>query len=162
MEPTVLAGDRILVNKAAYGLRVPLTNTYLLRFRSPKRGDVVVLESPENGKTLLKRVVAVPGDRVAVTHGRVQVDRVTDEEDDVRAPFDGPRYRLGLGGGGGPDLAPTIVPAGSYLVLGDNRGNSHDGRVFGFVNGGTIHGRALRIYLRSGALSWRPLDLPTR
>src|SRR5580698_4669975 len=66
MEPTVVVGDQICVNKAAYGLRIPGSETYVLSGEGPSRGDVVVLSSPADGEVLLKRVVAVPGDVVQV------------------------------------------------------------------------------------------------
>jgi len=64
MRPTVEVGDRILVDKLAYGLRLPFSNWYLAEFDGPRAGDVIVFESPEDGTVLLKRVAAVPGDRV--------------------------------------------------------------------------------------------------
>ena len=70
MEPTVEINDRVLVNKLAYGLRIPFTTHYLLEGADPRRGDVVVLKSPENGTILLKRVVAIPGDPVSMHDGR--------------------------------------------------------------------------------------------
>src|SRR5262245_47749050 len=66
MLPTVLENDHIFVNKAAYSLRLPFSHVELAEFGGPERGDVVVLESPESGIVLLKRVVAVPGDVVRV------------------------------------------------------------------------------------------------
>src|SRR5215470_630954 len=74
MQPTVEIDDRILVNKAAYGLRVPFTSAYVARFDGPQVGDVVVLDSPEEDKVLLKRVVGVPGTQVEVRGGRVVID----------------------------------------------------------------------------------------
>ena len=82
MEPTVHVGDRIVVSKLAYGLRLPLTETYLIRYGAPARGDVVVIEPPDDeskhatdsdiiGSVLLKRVVAVAGDLVEVRSGHV-------------------------------------------------------------------------------------------
>src|ERR1700677_3927901 len=71
MQPTVAIGDQICVNKMAYGLRVPASQKYVLEGAGPARGDVVVLSSPSDGEVLLKRVVAVPGDVVEVTAGRV-------------------------------------------------------------------------------------------
>src|SRR3954467_7555130 len=82
MEPTVHVGDRIIVSKAAYGLRLPMTDTYLVHFKAPARGDVVVIEPPDDedknardadviGSVLLKRVVAVGDDLVEVRSGHV-------------------------------------------------------------------------------------------
>src|SRR4051812_42488967 len=73
MEPTVEVGDRILVDKLAFGVRLPVADTYLFPLAEPRPGDVVVLASPENGNTLLKRVVAGPGDSVAVRGGHVEL-----------------------------------------------------------------------------------------
>jgi signal peptidase I len=143
MEPTVRVGDRVLVNKLAYGLRVPLTDVYLTRFAVPARGDVVVLLSPENGIVLLKRVVAVPGDRVQVAGGMVAINGVPE-----------PTHPLALENGGGPAFGPITVPPDQFLVLGDNRGNSHDGRSFGFVRRGAILGRAVGVFLRDGSPTW--------
>ncbi|MBX3187529.1 MAG: signal peptidase I [Labilithrix sp.] len=157
MEPTVHVGDRIVVAKAAYGLRVPLSDAYLVRYAAPARGDVVVLEPPDRpdkdatdadafGSVLLKRVVAVEGDRVEVREGQVLIDGRKVEEP-----------RITLDAGGGPDLGPVIVPRGKVLVLGDNRGNSRDGRAFGWVDRDRILGRAFAVVTRDGALFFEPL-----
>jgi signal peptidase I len=110
---------------------------------------------------LLKRVVAVPGDEVEVTGGRVAIDgalapvHVQDgslvEDIGGRAPALGDEY------GGGPDFGPTRVPADRFLVLGDNRGNSRDGRFFGWVDRDAILGRAVAVCVRGGKPVWRPL-----
>ena len=71
MEPTVFAGDRVIVHKAAYGWRVPLTQQWFIEGTDPSPGEVVVLEAPDSGEVLLKRVVAAPGDLVAVRSGRL-------------------------------------------------------------------------------------------
>jgi signal peptidase I len=161
MEPTVHVGDHIVVAKAAYGLRLPLTDTYLLHFAAPARGDVVVLEPPEGdgeaksahpggtdaiGAVLLKRVVAVEGDLVEVRDGRVSIDG-----------REVPEARISLDAGFGPDLGPVRVPAGKVLVLGDNRGNSRDGRAFGWVDRERVLGRAVRVIARDGHPSLLPL-----
>ena len=171
MEPTVHVEDHIVVWKAAYGLRVPFTDVYALRYGSPARGDVVVLEPPGSHETpphahdrasssgptsdddagigplvLLKRVVAVEGDRVEVRDGHVLIgDHVVTEP------------AITLAAGGGPDFGPTVVPAGKVLVLGDNRGNSRDGRTFGLVDRATVLGRAFAVVARDGALTYEPL-----
>ena len=156
MEPTVHVGDRIIVSKAAYGLRLPMTDTYLVRFATPARGDVVVIEPPDGsdhatdadviGSVLLKRVVAVEGDLVEVRDGHVRIDG-----------REVPEARITLDAGGGPDLGPVVVPHGKVLVLGDNRGNSRDGRFFGWVDRERVLGRAMSVIARDGRLSILPL-----
>jgi signal peptidase I len=163
MEPTVHVGDRILVNKAAFGWRVPLTEVWLGEPSLPERGSVVVLRSPEPGPVLLKRVVALPLDRVQVRHGRLSINDVevpvseADGEADTLVEYLGTPHRIQLAMHGGPDFGPTVVPAGKILVLGDNRGNSRDGRYFGFVDAVTLRGRALGVYARDGRFTWRGL-----
>ena len=157
MEPNVHVGDHILVSKAAYGLRLPLTETYLLHFARPARGDVVVIEPPDAqsrhatdsevvSAVLLKRVVAVEGDLVEVRDGHVRIDGKTATEATLSLDF-----------GGGPDLGPVRVPAGKVLLLGDNRGNSRDGRTFGFVDREHVLGRAFAVVARDGRVAYEPL-----
>jgi len=147
MEPTVEVGDHIFVAKASYGFRVPLTDAWLVRWSEPKPGDVVVLESPESDQILLKRVVAVAGQRVEVRGGRVRVDGRPEAES----------HPIQIEPTGGPDLGPVVVPPDKVLVLGDNRGNSRDGRYFGFVDRATILGRAEAVVARGGDVVWRSL-----
>jgi len=161
MEPTVLVGDRILVDRLAFGVRAPLAAGYLFAGEDPRPGDVVVLASPEDGRTLLKRVVAVPGDTVSVQDGVVRRGPEDPRgEAGGAAPQEwlgGAAHELSLDRGGGPDLAPVVVPAGMFLVLGDHRGDSHDGRAFGFVPRDAIHGRARAVFARAGRPVWRSL-----
>jgi signal peptidase I len=163
MEPTIQIGDRILVNKAAFGWRVPLTDFWLGAQSLPARGSVIVLSSPEPGPVLLKRVVALPRDVVEVRSGRREINGKTVP---VRAnlaqpshvvEYLGPPHEIQLGFGGGPDFGPEVVPDGKMLVLGDNRGNSRDGRYFGFVDGQRLRGQVLGVYARSGRPTWRGL-----
>jgi signal peptidase I len=154
MEPTIETGDRIFVNKAAYGLRVPFTDAYVTRFDGPALGDVVVLDSPEEDKVLLKRVVGTPGTRIEVRRGRLLIDGevapIEERADGVYERLGGAWHPLSLARGGGPDFGPLTIPDGQYLVMGDNRGDSHDGRAFGFVQRDTIFGRAVGVYWRGG------------
>jgi signal peptidase I len=159
MLPTVEIGDRVLVNKLAYGLRAPFTGGSLMRFGGPVRGDVVVLDSPENGITLIKRVVAVPGDTVEVHGGQLRINGqpvpVEPEGNDRFLERLGSHpHQLQITHGGGYDYPPTQVGSDEYLVMGDNRGDSRDGRVFGLVNRSAIFGRALSVWLRGGHLTW--------
>jgi signal peptidase I len=161
MLPTVEIGDRIIVNKAAYGVRVPFTHVAIAELSGPLPGDVVVLDDPEeDGKTLLKRVIAVPGDRVAVHAGHVEIDGkpapVEHRADGDHELLGGVDHLVDLSHGGGPDVDDTTIPADKYLVMGDNRGDSRDGRYFGLVDRSAILGRAARVYWRGG-LAWKPL-----
>jgi signal peptidase I len=157
MEPTVHVGDRIVVSKAAYGIRLPMTETYLVRYAAPARGDVVVIEPPDSesksaidsdviGSVLLKRVVAVEGDLVEVRDGRLHIDG-----------REVPEIGISLDAGGGPDLGPVRVPRGKVLLLGDNRGNSRDGRSFGWIDRERVLGRAVSVVARDGRISIQKL-----
>ncbi|MDF1565717.1 MAG: signal peptidase I [Deltaproteobacteria bacterium] len=170
MLPTVEEGDHLVVNKLAYGVRVPFTELYLWRFEGPRRGDVVVLESPSDGIILLKRVVALPGDRVRVQGGHLFIDGrempVEADGDTLLEDLDGVRHQIRLVPDGGEGLSrlthgadangEAVVPEGTYLVMGDNRGQSRDGRAFGWVRREAILGQGLAIYWRSG-FHWLPL-----
>jgi signal peptidase I len=158
MLPTVQIDDHVLVDKIAYGVHVPLVDRYAVHLGGPARGDVVVLSSPEDGRTLLKRVVAVPGDRVTVTDGAVSIDGrampIVDRDGGEIEKLGAHEHRVSLEYGGGPDFGPLVVPDGRYLVMGDNRGDSRDGRSFGLVAGDAILGRVEGVFLRHGAPTW--------
>jgi signal peptidase I len=158
MLPTVQLEDHVLVSKLAYGLHLPLLHGYVARFGEPARGDVVVLNAPDTGVVLLKRVAAVPGDRVEVHDGTLEVNGrpvPVDERDGV--PYEAlgaTPHALDLSDGGGPDLGPMTLPRNRYLVLGDNRGNSRDGRYFGLVDRDAIFGRVKGVLFRGGRPTW--------
>jgi signal peptidase I len=120
MVPTLLVGDRVFANKFIY------------RFAEPERGDIVVFEDVEGGEEdLIKRVVAVAGDRVRVNAGVLKVDGEFQEEPYVKPQFpDGNIY------------GPERVPEGYVFVMGDNRGNSADSRAFGLLPVENIEGEA--------------------
>jgi signal peptidase I len=168
MKPTIVEGDRIFVNKAAYDLRVPLTRIRLATWGNPKRGDIVVLFSPDDGKRLVKRVVGEPGDTVEVRHNKLLInDRAIEYEpltEAVASALD-PSERLGysfegekigdhphpvmlaLFDAGYGFYGPAVVPDGQYFVMGDNRSHSRDSRVFGFVARPAIVGQATAVVL---------------
>jgi signal peptidase I len=160
MIPSVEIGDRVWVSKASYSLRIPFTQLGL-KTGAPDRGDVVVLESPDDGSTLLKRVAAVPGDSVAVRRGRLELNGtpvlVTTDAGQLRETHGSATHPLRLDAGGGPSFGPVVVPPGHYLVLGDNRGNSRDGRMFGFVAEEAMMGRVGGTYFRGGRLHFQRL-----
>jgi signal peptidase I len=144
MEPTIHPGDRVLVDKRAFGYRLPLTSVSLGGGRDPARGDVVILDVDGTPETLLKRVVGLPDELVEVRSGHVRIDGRDVDGD----------HELDLGDGGGPDFGPERVPLGQYLVLGDHRGNSRDGRYFGFVPRAALHGKVVGVLERDGAFGW--------
>src|SRR3954452_318703 len=86
MKPTIQEGDRVVVNKLAYDLKVPFTTIKVFKWSNPKRGDIVVLFSPVDGVRLVKRVIAVPGDRVAMLNNQLYVNGVAAHV----APLQGP------------------------------------------------------------------------
>jgi signal peptidase I len=152
MERTLFAGDRVAVDKRAYGLRLPFTLLTLGSRAAPARGDVVIFDSPDDGTRLIKRVVAIAGDVVTVAEGHVSINGrpLASAANSAIEEFGGHAAQLELRFGGGPDVAPTRVPEGHVLALGDARGNSRDGRFFGFVREQDIYAKALGVYFRSG------------
>ncbi|MEM1174774.1 MAG: signal peptidase I [Pseudomonadota bacterium] len=157
MEHTLQVGDRVVVDKRAYGLRLPFTLSRVIHGESVERGEIVIFDSPVNGKRLIKRVVAVGGDEVLLMDGRLSINGVA-----LAAGVDLERFgsrlaELKLDNGGGPDIAGRI-PTGMLLAVGDHRGNSLDGRAFGLVSEREIYGKAVAVYYRRGdGFTWRRL-----
>jgi signal peptidase I len=124
MLPTLQINDRLIVDKVGY------------HFRDPQRGDVVVfsptdaLQRQQFHDAFIKRVIGLPGEKVEVKGGRVFINDQPLRENYVA---DAPQYQYG----------PVVVPANSYLVLGDNRNNSYDSHYWGFVPRNKIIGRAV-------------------
>ncbi len=149
MEHTLYPGDRVVVDKRAYGWRVPFTRVEILDGDAVAAGEVVIFDSPVDGTRLIKRVVAGGGDRVVVRDGQLTVNgrslSVAREYERIGETL----VHLRLDNGGGPDFAATL-PAGTLLVVGDNRGNSRDGRAFGLIRESDVYARALGIYYRRG------------
>lgn len=172
MLPTLQIGDYVVVTKFAYGVRIPFTNKMLFQAGTPERGDVVVFERPTvQPETLIKRVIGLPGEVVSIVDGVVTIDGkeqprsllerdyAFDDYDEHRGKWRGASadlYTEALSPGtegehphfvmeqihGQPLQGPWRVPEGMVLVFGDNRDNSADSRVFGFVPLGNIRGRA--------------------
>jgi signal peptidase I len=160
MEHTLVPGDRVAVDKRAYGLRLPFTLTIGPTGASAARGDIVVFDSPADGTRLIKRVVAVDGDIVEIRAGHVLINGLAFVSDPRgETELFGERVALlDLSLGGGPDVAPVKVPAGHVFVLGDARGNSRDSRFFGFVRESDIYARGVAVYFRGDeGFVWRRL-----
>jgi signal peptidase I len=143
MIPTLQIGDHILVNKLAYGVRVPLWGHYLMEFKKPQRGDVIVFIFPEDrSKDFIKRVIGLAGDSVEIRGKKVYVNGKA--IDDPHAYFEGD------GGPGGvqirDDYGPKRVPENHIFVMGDNRDKSYDSRFWGYVKLDEVKGKAFLIY----------------
>jgi len=151
MLPTLQIGDHILVNKLAYGIRVPFMERYTARFGKPTSGDVVVFVYPvDRSKDFIKRVVAVEGDQVEIQNKKVIINGKSIE--DSHAYFkDGNSTR------GGVHLrdnyGPKTVPKGHIFVMGDNRDRSYDSRFWGYVDLKDVKGKAFVVYW-----SWDGMD----
>lgn len=164
MNPTILEGDRVLVHKIDLGLRVPLTQTWLTFGDDPHRGDIAVFTSPRDGDTLIKRVIGLPGDTVAMVDEELVINGKPARYEPIapdaepalpRAMREQPhrllRERLGAldhpvlvlpARGAMRSFGPVTVPKGEYLMLGDSRDNSADSRYIGTVPRAAIIGIA--------------------
>src|SRR6185437_11652440 len=207
MMPTLRDGDFIVVDKFAYGLRLPITDAKILETGEPKRGDVVIFHPPmKPSEVWIKRVVGLPGDHVTVRNDRLVVNGTavpfrivgtysdgcyenmqlatellgTHSHQALLCPIplqvtadplpgckrsDARGYVCGKGAPPGaqalmaPGLFDTVVPAGEYLMIGDNRDNSDDGRFWGFVTERELLGKAELVWFdwdvhRTGGPTW--------
>jgi signal peptidase I len=182
MQPTIVEGDRILVNKLAYDLKLPLSHFALWTWSNPERGDIIVFDSKIEHNRLVKRVIGMPGDVIAMQNNQLFINgklaqysnQNTDTqyqlviEDFAHHPhamqIDNSQSSLAS------SFAPVTVPENQYLVLGDNRDNSKDSRFIGFIPRGEIIGRARYVvmslnynhyYLPRSNRWFIPLDLPS-
>jgi signal peptidase I len=177
MIPSILIGDRVFINKLAYGLKIPYTTRHLFRWAEPRRGDIVVFYSPLDRTRLIKRVIGLPGDTVAMVRNRLFInneplsykmpDRLFLQE--ISADIE-PDYRVFyevLAGKTHPvmisdhrslldSFGPIQVPADTFFMMGDNRDNSADSRVFGFVDKDLILGHATNIVLSRDGSFFHP------
>ncbi|NOX76677.1 MAG: signal peptidase I [Gammaproteobacteria bacterium] len=178
MMPTLLVGDFILVNKFAYGVRLPVLNTKVINVGEPKRGDVAVFRYPKNPSIdYIKRIVGVPGDTIAYYNKQLFVNGEPATQEGL-GPY------MGIGAGAGmtgnqirseqlPGVKHNIlidpskgtlegefkVPEGKYFAMGDNRDNSNDSRYWGFVPEENLVGKAFMVWLSwdcdlNRAMSW--------
>ena len=128
MLPTLQIGDRVLVDNRVYNLRVPFTDIHLIERSVPVRGEVITFRSPVDGERLIKRVVAVAGDRISAFAGKLYVNG-----------------ELQPGAAGRMDFGPYDVPADNVFVMGDNRDNSFDSRYWGPLPLANVRGHALKV-----------------
>ena len=166
MMPTLLQGDFIFVQKFAYGLRMPVTETKILETGEPKRGDVVVFRLPSDPSiNYIKRVVGLPGDEIVYERHRLIINGETIQlHKDAEASHDDPRFNEILGEREHDILirnpAYSVrdgvyrVPEGHYFVMGDNRDNSKDSRFIGAIPETHLVGEAVRIWMHMDGIKW--------
>ena len=141
MRPTLLEGDRLMVNKLRYGPRIPFTHKRLPGISKPHRGDIIVFIFPGDPKRdFIKRLIAFGGERVEIKDGDIFINDQLIEDPAIKNIFYYNRGEYGT------IEKPTTVPEGYVYVLGDNSGSSHDSRFWGFVPEENIIGRAEFIY----------------
>ncbi len=144
MEPTLLVGDHILVNKFLYGIKLPYTNSTLIPISRPERGDVIVFIYPvDKSKDFIKRVIGLPGDTIEIIGQKIYINGKKYED---KNGFYSNR-KSGFGPHVGKDnFGPVTVPDGHLFVMGDNRNHSYDSRFWGFVPISSVKGKAFIIY----------------
>ncbi len=161
MVPTLQVGDYILVNKYTYGIRLPVIRTKVMALNEPKRGDVMVFFPPHMNDTyFIKRVIGLPGDKIDYRDKKIYVNDTLVERDALAELPDGKsRYKLELETLGEArhlmqtDMArqarsfSVVVKPGHYFMMGDNRDNSSDSRVWGQVPEQDIVGKAFAIWM---------------
>lgn len=156
MVPTLKVGDFILVSKWTYGIRLPVLRTKIIEIDSPERGDVMVFFPPHEDRYFIKRVVGLPGDKIHVLNGVVFINGDKMTQTSVAEEANSPRSVVMAENLGGVEhlmqkrTSPTrlsqnysaVVPQGHYFMMGDNRDNSSDSRVWGPVPEDRIVGKA--------------------
>jgi len=165
MMPTLISGDFIAVNKFVYGLRLPVFNKTLIKIGSPDRGDVIVFHYPKDPSIdYIKRLIGLPGDEVRYENKQLFInDKAIEQEfnsdyiysQSTAGLMNAKEYNESLSSGNHKILIHYIpdknykfnVPPGQYLAMGDNRDNSSDSRVWGFVPDEYLVGKAFVIWL---------------
>lgn len=165
MIPTLLVGDFILVNKYAYGIRLPVINTKVIDIGEPQRGDVAVFRYPNDPSTdYIKRVIGIPGDRISYYNKQLVINGKPVELKDKGAyrpdpgqmnaiadlkleKIDNVEHEIIVDGGRPTINNEYVVPEGEYFVMGDNRDNSNDSRYWGTVPEENLVGRAFFIWM---------------
>jgi signal peptidase I len=153
MLPTIVEGDRIFVNRMAYDLRIPFTHISLLKRADPQRGDIIIFDSVAADLRLVKRVIGVPGDVIAMTNNVLTINGKVlpyDEASSGESYIDTTEDLLGITHKVRLQNKPSrlsnfdkiVVPDDYYLALGDNRDNSSDSRVIGYIPRDEIVGRS--------------------
>lgn len=144
MEPTLLVGDHILVNKFTYGIKIPFFDYTIFEINNPQRNDVIVFKYPKDPKIdYIKRVIAVEGDSVEIVNKKIFIngEPLPNEHGVYTDPNIHPRFQDRR-----DNMEPVTVPEGKLFVMGDNRDHSYDSRFWNFVDLDAVRGKAFLIY----------------
>ena len=167
MKPTIIEGDRVFVYKMAYGLRVPFSETIITQWGTPERGEIVVFYSPADSTRLIKRIIGLPGETLEIRDNKLLINGqfieyspankdypVTIWHNDINRDvfdelLDQHRHPIALLPANTliEDFGPVKIPEHHYFMMGDNRHNSADSRVIGFVERSRILGRASHVVM---------------
>jgi signal peptidase I len=156
MQPTIVEGDRIFINKIAYDLRMPFSLHSLIKFADPKANDIIVFESKVAKKRLVKRVIGIPGDTVSMSNNKLLINGQALSYNELSqskqqtiltegSEHSSHKIRLNAINSNLANFSLVTVPDNHYLVLGDNRDNSADSRAIGFVPRAEIIGRSTKV-----------------
>lgn len=169
LEPTLLTGDFILVNKYDYGVRIPVIHKKVMQVGKPQRGDIIVFRwPPDQSYDLIKRVIGLPGDHVSYINKELTVNgqKINQEVVEETTPTTtkkledllGVKHQIYINTDRlSPDYKDIVVPEGMYFVMGDNRDDSADSRYWGFVPEKNIIGKAVLVWM-----SWDSADTNVR
>jgi signal peptidase I len=184
LEPTLLMGDFILVNKFDYGVRLPVLHKVIKEGSEPQRGDIIVFRWPPNPSyDFIKRVIGIPGDKISYINKELYVNgnkipqnllsKVTyyDDGGEPVQALENMEDLLGIKhhiyidpAKNSRDYKDIVVPAGMYFVMGDNRDDSADSRFWGFVSNKDIVGKAVLIWMSWDSMNtgvrWKRLGQP--
>ncbi|XOV90032.1 MAG: signal peptidase I [Pseudomonadota bacterium] len=160
MIPTLEVGDFIVVNKFAYGFRLPVLGTKIIPMGDPKNGDVMVFIPPHEDEYFIKRVIGIPGDRVRYQDKTLYINDVEQPREFVASiPPGRPQYLVYEETTGGvkhlihlnpmpdPRVQEWVIPEGHYFGMGDNRDNSSDSRYWGLISDDKIVGKAFAVWM---------------
>jgi len=157
MQPTIKEGDRVVVNKMAYDVKLPFTQVSLFNLNVPKHGEIIVFDSEAADIRLIKRVVGLPGDTVTMRNEQLYINEQPVHYQTLTNNFASNLSNETLGdithkvkidktaSNRLANFGPVVVPKAHYLVLGDNRRNSADSRVYGFVPHQELKGKATAV-----------------
>ncbi len=168
MAPSIIPGDRIFVDKTAFGIRLPFTDSPIIQWSELDRFDVIVFKAPRTNILTVKRLIGLPGDRVSLQNGELSINEQGAQYEEYPNTFNSDQLSAAYGHTeqwsesilgsrqwilrykisskrGGEDFDTVLVPKGHFLMLGDNRDNSGDYRKFGFVPREAIVGKATGI-----------------